>query len=383
MEEINNELIRLFKGAKTKNEFDFVQTLINYRGLGTHKLITNLYEWFEAMEYYIKLYNSETEPKKKVRIGLLIYSTFQENSDFYNIIGSLCNINLGLKPSSYLYWKTKKYERFLGISEKQNFLLEKLYDSNFINIVDFIEKNIHTAIRNNFFHSTYSLSDEEFILHDSEPVNIDGTTYYQLNLQDQLFPLIENVISFFKTFKQEFFKHFESYKVDKDVIGYFPNKCTVTILGNENGLQGFKIANAVKFFDEFHDSGIWYNSGTDMFEGHNIRFDSPSIEQIELHEQLERYHGKDDIHQNDREFHNMVEKVMERNINNELSFTTTLLLKFGDLRFEKMEKETNPFKKRSFSKFILPFYEKALSIAKGKIDTSDLEKKIQILVSLQ
>lgn len=382
MEEINKELIRLFEESKAKNEFDFIQTLINYRGLGTHKLITNLYEWLEAMEYYIAVYDAEVEPKKKVRIGLLIYSTFQENSDFYNIIGSLCNINLGLKPSSFLYWKTKKYERFLGISEKQNFLLEKLYDSNFLNIVDFIEKNIHTAIRNNFFHSTYSLSDEEFILHDSEPVIIDGTTYYQLNLNAQLFPLIDNVISFFRTFKQEFFKHFESYKTDKQVIGYFPNKSLITILGNENGLQGFKIPNAVKFFDKFHDSGIWYNPATDMFEGHNIRFNSPSIEQIELHEQLERYHGKDDIHQNDTEFHNMIEKVIERNINNELDFATNLLWKFGDIRFEKMEKETNPFKQRNFAKYILPFYEKALTIARGKMDTKELEERIKILENL-
>jgi hypothetical protein len=376
MEETIEELKRLFEEANVINEFDFVQSLINYRGLGTHKLVTNLYEWFDSMENYVKLYNIQIELKNKVRLGLLIYSTFQENSDFYNIIGSLCNVILGLKPSSYLYWKTKKYERVLGVSEKQGFLLEKLYDSNYPYIIEFFKNNIHTSIRNNFFHSTYSLSNQDFILHETEPVILDGKSYYSLEIETQLFPLIENVIQFFQTFRNEFFKHFESYKVDKEVIGYFPTKCNVTIIGSEQGLQGFKIKNSVQFYGKFHDSGIWYNSETDMFEGHNIVFNSPSIEQIELHEQLNRYNGKDDIHQNDSEFHNAVERVIERSIPDELQFAVQLLLKFGDIRFKKMEAEENPFKKKSFSKFILPFYEKAILIAKGKTDTSELEMKI-------
>lgn len=382
MEKTNKELKYLFEQSRNHNEFDFIQTLINYRGLGTHKLITNLYEWFDAMENYIEMYHTQTTLKNKVRIGLLSYSTFQENSDFYNIIGSLCNINLGLKPSSYLYWKTKKYERLLGVSEKKGFLLEKLYDCNCSSIIEFFNNNVHTSIRNNFFHSTYCLSQEEFILHETEPVILEGISHYSLNIVDQLIPLVDNVIEFFKTFKNEFFKHFESYKVEKDVIGYFPNKCVVTIIGSEDGLQGFKIKNSVQFYGKFHDSGIWYNPESDMFEGHNIRFNSPSLEQIEIHEQLNRYSGKDDIHQNDSEFHNVIERVLERKIPNELGFASHLLLKFGDLRFQKMESEENPFKKRSFSKFILPFYEKALLIDKGKSDTSELEKKIVLIKEL-
>lgn len=382
MKEFEKEIVEIFEEVKQINEFDFVQTLINYRGLGTHKLVTNLYEWFDAMEYYSNLYRNETELRPKVRIGLLIYSTFQENSDFYNIIGSLCNVKLGLRPSSYLYWKTKKYERFLGISEKQNFLLEKLHESNLPNIVKFFNENIFTAIRNNFFHSTYALSDTEFILHDSEPVIINGNSKFYLNIEEELLPMIENVISFFTIMKEQFFSHFNSYNTNKNVIGYFPNKCEVTILGNENGLQGFKISNSVQFYGEFHDSGIWYNLTTDMFEGHNIRFNHTSIETIEIHEKLERYNKKDDIHQNDSEFLNLVDRVIERNDLNELGFTSNLLLKFGDSKFQRMEEESNPFKKKNFSNYILPFYEKALEIAKDKTNTKELEEKISYIQNL-
>jgi hypothetical protein len=110
----------IVRGSKNKNEFQFVLTLINYRGMGTKKLTTNLHEWFEAIEFYKSNYYSNTG-KNKTRIGTLIYSTFFENSDFYNIIGSLCRIKLGFKGSSYLFWKTRKYERLLGIGRKTRF----------------------------------------------------------------------------------------------------------------------------------------------------------------------------------------------------------------------------------------------------------------------
>src|SRR5919202_5184399 len=129
MEDILDELKLLFKEAKQKSEFEFVLTLINYRGMGTHKLTTNLHEWFEAIDFYKGLYNTHTD-KEKTRMGALLYSTFFENSDFYNIIGSLCKVKLGYRGSSYLFWKTRKYERVLGIVEKQEFLLELLFDAH-------------------------------------------------------------------------------------------------------------------------------------------------------------------------------------------------------------------------------------------------------------
>ena len=56
MKDTINEIYSLFHEAKQTSEFEFVQTLINYRGMGTYKLTTNLYEWFDAIEFYKKLY---------------------------------------------------------------------------------------------------------------------------------------------------------------------------------------------------------------------------------------------------------------------------------------------------------------------------------------
>ena len=47
MEDTLQDLTSLFEEAKNKSEFEFVLTLINYRGMGTQKLTSNLYEWFD------------------------------------------------------------------------------------------------------------------------------------------------------------------------------------------------------------------------------------------------------------------------------------------------------------------------------------------------
>ena len=70
----------LFLAAKQKDEFEFVSTLINYRGMGHKMGNSNLYEWFNAIEYYQTLFNAADTQEKKTRIGLLIYSAFFESS---------------------------------------------------------------------------------------------------------------------------------------------------------------------------------------------------------------------------------------------------------------------------------------------------------------
>lgn len=378
MDKVKNDLKTLFDEAKQKSEFDFVLTLINYRGMGTHKLMTNLYEWFEAIEFYKKLYITLTG-KEKTRIAALLYSTFFENSDFYNIIGSLCKIKTGYKGSSYLFWKTKKYERLLGIGEKQDILLELLHDAGKPDIIDFFKQNHFKEIRNTFFHSAYALSQDEYILHDTEPIYIEGLGQSSFNVNDFFYPKVDNVIIFFDTFKDLYLNSFASYMADKAVKGYFPNLCDITILGAADGLKGFKIKNAVQFYGQWHDSGIWYDVQYDMYAGHNITFNMPNVETIEIDDQLKRYENKDDIHQSDVEFHNLVEKVSDRRQPNEIARATNLLLKFGGLRHKKMEQEQNPFKKQSFPKFILPFYKKAVEIGSALFDTTPIKKAMEEL----
>lgn len=378
MEKVIIDLKTLFEEAKQKSEFDFVLTLLNYRGMGTHKLTSNLYEWFEAIEFYKRLYGTHNE-KEKTRIAALLYSTFFENSDFYNIIGSLCRIKTGYKGSSYLFWKTKKYERLLGIGEKQEYLLELLYDADKHEIIKFFNENHFKEIRNTFFHSAYALSKEEYLLQDSEPIFIGNVGHHLFNVKDFFYPIVENIITFFDAFQSLYVSAFASYTQDKDVKGYFPNLCDITIMGGEGGLKGFKIKKAVQLFGKWCDSGIWYDEKYDMYAGHNITFDPPTVETLEIDDQLKRYENKDDIHSSDVEFHNLVDMVSDRKRPAEIARATNLLLKFGKLRHEKMNKEANFFKKKSYPRYILPFYKRAIEIGSSLFDTTEIAKHIKDL----
>ncbi|MDQ0064250.1 hypothetical protein [Chryseobacterium lathyri] len=378
MEKILNDLETLFSEAKNKSEFDFVLTLINYKGMGSQHLMTNLHEWFQAIEFYKKLY-LDFSGKEKTRIGVLLYSTFFENSDFYNILGSLCRIKLGFKGSSFLFWKTKKYERLLGIGEKQDFLIELLDDAEKPQIINFFEKNHLKAIRNTFFHSAYSLSETEYILHDSESLSIAGIENFSIDVEDFLYPIVNNVISFFDKFKQLYFESFYSYTTDKVVEGKFPNVSKIIILGSSEGLKGFVIKNAVEFYGKPHDSGIVYDEEDDMWEGQNINFYFDNLETIEIREQLSRYENKADINKNDSEFHNMIDKVKERNNAAELIRAVNLLAKFGQVRDKNMQAEQNLYKKSSFPSIILPYYTKAVELGDSIADMSTLKERIKEL----
>ncbi len=378
MDKVLDDLTTLFNEAKQRSEFDFILTLINYRGMGSQKLSTNLHEWFDAIEFYKQLYEFHSG-KEKTRIGALLYSTFFENSDFYNIIGSLCRIKLGYKGSSYLFWKTKKYERLLGIGEKQEFLIELLEDAGKQNIVAFFTENHFKEIRNSFFHSAYSLSDEDYILHDSDPIVIGRIGQSSFNVEKFFYPKIGNIILFLDTFKKLYLESFDSYKEDKEVVGLFPNPSNITLMGSNEGLKGFRIKNAVQFYGEWHDSGIWYDEEYDMWAGRNINMYFDNIETIEIKDQLSRYENKDDINKSDIEFQNLNDKIKERQDPTEIQRATQLLVKFGNVRYKKMNEEQNPYKKQSFPKIILPYYQRAAEIGSQIFDMTELNKRIKEL----
>ena len=56
-----------------------------------------------------------------------------------------------------------------------------------------------------------------------------------------------------------------------------------------------------------------------------------------------------------------------------------MLLKFGGLRHKKKEQEQNPFKKRGFPKFVLPFYKRSIEIGSPLFDTTTIKKAIEEL----
>lgn len=377
MTETLEEVEQIFSNAKTNNEFQFLLTVLNYKHIASSEESSNLYEWFDALEFYKELYSKHSD-KEKIRIGLLLYSTFFENSDFYNILGSLCRNALGYSGSSYLFWKTKKQDRLLGTGEKIRMITEILSDCNYLKIIDFFT-NIHfEQIRNTFFHSAYSFADGDYLLFDSDPLVIEGRTISRVSTQDFIIPLIDTVILFFEKFKQMYLGSITQYKTEKNIKGYFPDLKDVIIHGTENGLKGITIVKTAQFFGEWTDSGIYYDEQFKFWFAKNIQISSPQIEKIEIDESLIRYESKKDIKSSNNEFFNLVDKISDRGHTDEMIRVIELLIKFGDLKFQLYEAETNEFKKKSLKKLPLPFYQKVIQLNRH-LDIRTIIKKTKEL----
>lgn len=363
MIETLQEIEQIFNDARTKNEFQFLLTILNYRHISSLEESSNLYEWFDALEFYKDLYNKHTD-NEKIRIGLLLYSTFFENSDFYNILGSLCRNTLGFGGSSFLFWKTKKQDRLLGTGEKIRMVTEILNDCNYSKTIDFFA-NIHfEQLRNTFFHSAYGFSEGDYILFDSDPLLIEGKSIYRVSLKDFLVPLIDKVISFFEKFKEEYLGSIAQYKNEKQIKGYFPDLKDIIIHGTENGLKGVTILKTAQFYGEWTDSGIYYDEQFKFWFAKNIQFNFPRLDKIEIDESLRRYESKNDIKNSNSEFLNLVDKIVERNLKDEMERIIALLIKFGDTKYQLFDTETNEFKKKNLKKLPLPFYQKVIQLNK-------------------
>lgn len=378
MDEVINEVLTLFDEAQQRSESDFVLTLMNYKGMGDRELVTNLYEWFESIEFYKQLYQTLTG-KEKTRMGLMVYATFFEGSEFYNIIGSFCRIKTGYKGSSYLFWKTRKYERLLWVGEKHDFLTELFADADKPHLIDFFTENYFKEIRNTFVHSAYSIDDEKYYLHDSEPVYINNIGHSQFSLNDFLYPKIDNVILLFDAFKKKYFESMMAYQEDKKVVGFFPDPIEVIILGSAEGLQGFRMKNSVQFYGEWHDSGIWYDPKWNMWAGHNMTMYFENIETIEIGDQLARYEQKENIKRSDVEFQNLLDKVLERKRTDEVIRIMLIIKKFGDVRYQQMVDEENPHKKRSLYAGIFHYYDQVIELGKPYLDIAEIQQRVDEL----
>ncbi|WP_442591925.1 hypothetical protein ACSBL2_11925 [Pedobacter sp. AW31-3R] len=141
--------------------------------------------------------------------------------------------------------------------------------------------------------------------------------------------------------------------------------------------------NTVSFYGKLHDSGFWIDEQFGIFGGHNINFNFASIEQIEINDQLTYYENKGGIRITDAFFFNLIDEVADRGAASELIRAINLLANAESIKEAIMNAEPNPYKKKSFPKMILPFYNLALELLTGRSDTKALAAKIKELETIQ
>jgi len=358
--QIKDSIKTLFQKAKDKDEFNFVCTLIDYKGMGSVKYLSNLPEWFDAIEYYESIFRNEDDKHKKLRIGLLIYSTFFESIDLYNLLGNLARNILGYRGAPYLYWKHDKADRWLGTGEKVSLVTEILTDAEVEEIAEFFNETHIKQIRNTFFHSSYSLEEDEYILQGSEPVYISNVDTSNFSITNFLFPKIERVLEFFHAFKDEYVNQFNSYTTDVDTKGKFPIEMDIKILGSENGLYGFVTP------------GSYIKKENDFWTAMNIVFDSPDETRRFILDELKRFIAKEKIRSYDGSLQHLYEVITERNRTDEKQDLGTVFQRFGDIVNKMAADEDNSFKERDLSKRALSYYQKMLNIDDTRIVTNDI-----------
>jgi len=357
---IESSVSDLFQKAKEKDEFNFVCSLIDYKGTGHVKYVSNLHEWFEAIEYYETIYIEEEDSHKKLRIGLLIYSTFFESSDLYNIVGNLSRNILGYRGASYLYWKHENADRWLGTAQKVSLVTDILADVECQEIADLFNGTHYKQIRNSFFHSSYSIEGNNYHIHDSDPIVINNVGVHSLEINEFLIPTIDKVLEFFHLFKTEYLNQYNSYNEDKDVKGMFPGEMDIKILGSENGLYGFVTP------------GSWIKKENDFWTAMNIVFDRPDETRRFITDELKRLIAKDRIRSDDGSLQHLYEVIKERNIPEEKQDIGTVYQRFGDMVNQMATEEQNHFKQRDLTNRALSFYQKMLNIDEDRTVTNDI-----------
>jgi len=285
-QELIEELERLFKSAKKIDEGEFVQVLIGFNGTGDQRTLTHLHESREFIKDIKSLMQSNPNKHSRTRLALLLYCHIFEMDELYNIIGNLLRISMGQEmryvPDLYNSYNhgdltpTEKLSRLKELAEQCRF-------TEFVNGLNALYSN---KIRNVFFHSAYSLIEDNFCIVKGEGIKIGHVIHNVLSIDNFLIPKINSVINFIERFFTLLDENKLQYKENKIVQGRLPDPQPIMILGDPiKGLVGFQ---------SFYGSWVKISNsyGTENFvEAMNLRFSVEPKEVSELTKRLAPYEG--------------------------------------------------------------------------------------------
>jgi hypothetical protein len=235
-----DELKRLFQTAQTIDEFEFINVLIGYNGMGDQRVLTHLYESRAFIDDIKSLIQNSSNKHTKTRLGLLLYCHIFEMNELYNILGNLLRVSMGQgwKYIPDLYNRYNQTE--LSPTEKINRLKNLAEQCKFDELISEIEKLYNNRIRNAFFHSSYSLIEDDFCIVKGEGINIGKTTSNIGNIDGYLLPKINATIDFIDNLFSIIDDSKLQYTGNKIIQGRFPDPQPIVILGDpEKGLIGF------------------------------------------------------------------------------------------------------------------------------------------------
>jgi tetratricopeptide (TPR) repeat protein len=350
-----SELKRLFDVAKRVDEFEFINILIGYNGMGDQRFLSHLYESERSIQDIKKLMDKASDKHTKTRLGLLLYGHVFEMDELYNVLGNLLRVAtaVGLNYKPNLYNRIDQDD--ITPTDKLKHLYDHATQCRFGNFIKEIQSIYYNRIRNAFAHSSYSLVDDKFIVIKGKEIVIDGELKWSISIEYFLLPLIEESLNFISEFFSLLKSHKMAYKENKIIQGKLSNiKEPIIIIGNpEEGLIGF---------ESFSGSSIKIKSayGTDRFiEAMNIRLTSTSDTHNALFEEIESYNEK--LRPNGINFDDLKNRVIATGEQYLVRNLSVVIYNYANNTFRSAKDK--PIEQREhIMNAALPYYDLAISI---------------------
>lgn len=232
-----NSFSSLFDKAKVKSEFEFILTLLRFRGLQDPGWDPweNTIKTFDSLMRLLKIIK-EFETKR--HLSLWLYCHIVEASEPYEIIANLINIidDGRFKISNFPDKKRGNYEIPQYPSEKINKLIkmsEKINMSDSVfPFIDIFDRELRNAIS----HSDYSLYKGEVRINKKDP---------KIYNHDKIETLINKAIAYFDAIKFLIHIHIQNYKTPKVIpvspeFSKDPKEKAITIIRKDYGLVGIR-----------------------------------------------------------------------------------------------------------------------------------------------
>ena len=246
----------LFGRASNSNGFDFLCTILRVEGItnGHWDAFVEAEEASKDFSKMLRKISAKRNPKRALRLGLFLYCHLTEMSATYEILANLLRCCQSKPYMMYPFSSLVKVierewmfpKRILPSPNAKIKYLKKLAeDCGETKIGEIIDRFFHPEIRNAFYHSDYTISDEEF------RTIKGGEIGNQIMSLEELSEMLTRCFAFYSAF----FIAYNRTKKNLAIGGKFhrwPNYEVLEILSNKDGLTGFKIHfpnNSCAFFE--------------------------------------------------------------------------------------------------------------------------------------
>lgn len=237
----------LFNKAKAKDEFEYICAILRIRGMESAGW-DPLQETRIMFADLVTLIEAPLRGDTKIRLLLLLYSHLLEADAIYDIIENMLRTIEGkrcrIAPFQELFKKGKEPFKILAPSAKKvvEYLREHATRIGENELSSLLEWMFNEEIRNAFFHSDYTIFQDEFRSRNAQFCDQNKITHsIKLN---KLVELINRGIAFFQNFMSVYGEHILSYKESKIIPGRFGSDGSIVpielIVDPEHGIHRFR-----------------------------------------------------------------------------------------------------------------------------------------------